>query len=92
MSTRTGIAESHTNWPARLGERPPDSTDPGVQFVDSMLTEAVASAPGPEGLARATSEAIRAKQFLVLTDTELVEQALTTHAGVLKGDYPTVPV
>jgi NAD(P)-dependent dehydrogenase (short-subunit alcohol dehydrogenase family) len=89
----TDIAESHSNWPTeRLGARPADASDPAVQFVDSVFVDAVAQAPGPAAYARKVVDAVRANQFLVLTETPLVEQALETHARVLQGDRPSIPM
>ena len=89
----TDIAESHSNWPTdRLGSRPPDPDDAAVQFVDSVFVDAVAQAPGPEAYARKVVAAVRNNQFLVLTETPLVEQALETHVRVLRGAPPSIPM
>lgn len=88
----TDIAESHANWPTeQLGPRPEDSTDPGVQFMDAVFVDAVATAPGPDAYARKVVDAIRDDQFLVLTETPLIEQSLRIHAQVLQGARPTLP-
>jgi NAD(P)-dependent dehydrogenase (short-subunit alcohol dehydrogenase family) len=89
---KTDIAESHTNWPKdRLGERPADSTEPAVQFVDAVFIDAVENAPGPEGLARMTIDAIRTNRFLVLTDTPLVAQGIAQQVSILNGSPPAMP-
>ena len=89
----TDIAESHSNWPTdRLGPRPGDSDDAGVQFIDAVFVDAVARAPGPQAYARKVVEAIRTGLFLVLTETPLVEQALDGRAQVVKGGRPSIPM
>ncbi len=88
----TDIAESHSNWPAKLGTRPADADDPAVQFMDAVFVDAVAQAPGPEAYARKVVAAVRDGQFLVLTETPLVDLALQTHLGVLQGARPSIPM
>ena len=89
----TDIAESHSNWPTeRLGPRPPDSTDAGVQFIDAVFVDAVANAPGPGAYAGKVVDAIRSDQFLVLTETPLTGQAIETHTQVLRGARPSIPM
>lgn len=88
----TDIAESHTNWPTeRLGPRPDDSDDPGVQFMDAVFVDAVATAPGPQAYARQAVEAVKANRFMVLTETPLVSQALEIRAQVVAGERPSIP-
>jgi NAD(P)-dependent dehydrogenase (short-subunit alcohol dehydrogenase family) len=90
---KTDIAESHTNWPTdQLGPRPQDSTNPAVQFVDQVFIDSVENAPGPEGLATMTVQAIVANRFLVVTETSLVEQALESRVQLLHGAPPAMPI
>jgi NAD(P)-dependent dehydrogenase (short-subunit alcohol dehydrogenase family) len=90
---RTDIAESTTNWPtARLGARPADSTDQLAQMMDGVFTDAVAQAPDPVAYARKAVDAVKADQFLVLTETPLVDAALQIHTDVLNGGLPSVPM
>lgn len=90
---RSDIAESITNWPtARLGARPADSTDQLAQLMDGVFTDAVAQAPDPASYARKAVDAVKADQFLVLTETPLVDAALQIHTGVLNGGLPAIPM
>lgn len=88
---RTDIAESTSNWPARLGARPADTSDQFAQVMDAVFTASVAHAPDPDAFARKSVDAVRTGQFLVLTETPLVEQALDLHAQVLRGALPALP-
>lgn len=90
---QTGIAESHTNWPTdRLGSRPDDSADTGVQFMDAVFTDAVATAPGPHDYARKAVDAVKSNRFMVLTETPLVQQALEIRQQVVEGARPSIPM
>jgi NAD(P)-dependent dehydrogenase (short-subunit alcohol dehydrogenase family) len=89
---RTEIADARRHWPDHLGEYPAESSDPGVQFVDTMLTDAVSQAPPPDAFARAAIDAVKAEQFVVFTETPLVEQALEGHRQVMQGAPPRVPM
>jgi NAD(P)-dependent dehydrogenase (short-subunit alcohol dehydrogenase family) len=89
----TDIAESHSNWPTdRLGPRPSDSDDPGVQFMDAVFVDAVATAPSPQAYARKAVDAVKANQFMVLTETPLVTQALEIRAQLVAGGRPSIPM
>jgi NAD(P)-dependent dehydrogenase (short-subunit alcohol dehydrogenase family) len=90
---RSDIAESTTNWPTdRLGPRPADSTDQLAQLMDGVFTDAVAQAPDPVTYARKAVDAVKADQFLVLTETALVDAALHIHTDVLNGGRPAIPM
>jgi NAD(P)-dependent dehydrogenase (short-subunit alcohol dehydrogenase family) len=90
---RSDIAESTTNWPTkRLGARPADSDDQLAQMMDAVFTDAVAQAPDPLPYARKAVDAVKADQFLVLTETPLVHAALQIHSEVLDGGRPAIPM
>jgi NAD(P)-dependent dehydrogenase (short-subunit alcohol dehydrogenase family) len=83
---RTGIMESERNWPAHLGERPPDGL--GADIVGGHVRRAVAEGLTPEAVADLVADAVAEQRFWVFPHPDWIGMAELRWATVVEGRNP----
>lgn len=83
---RTGIIDADRNWPARLGERPPDSPEAAV--TTPMVRRVIDEGATPAAVADAVADAVEAERFWVFTGPEWLELAVRRWHGIADGQNP----
>lgn len=83
---RTGIMDADRNWPAHLGEVPPDGF--GADIVGSHVRRAVDEGLTPEVVADLVADAIVAERFWVFPHPDFIELAELRWRTVAEGQNP----
>jgi len=84
---RTGIMDSDRNWPAHLGERPPDAF--GADIMGGHVRRAIDEGMTPGSVADLVAEAIGELRFWVLPHPDFVEVAERRWATIAEGINPS---
>lgn len=86
---RTGIVDADRNWPAELGERPPDNPTGVVsqQYVRRAIDEGLQ----PGAVADMVLDAVRAGRFWVFPHPDFVELAMERFHSIGEGVDPERP-
>ena len=85
---RTGIMDSDRNWPARLGERPPDAF--GADVMGGHVRRAIDEGMTPGSVADLVAEAIGDLRFWVFPHPDFVEVAERRWATIAEGLNPSL--
>lgn len=86
---RTGIIDADRNWPAELGERPPDNPT-GVVSQD-YVRRAIDEGLQPGAVADLVLDAVRAGRFWVFPHADFVELAMERFHSIGEGIDPVRP-
>jgi NAD(P)-dependent dehydrogenase (short-subunit alcohol dehydrogenase family) len=84
---RTGIMDSDRNWPAHLGERPPDAF--GADIMGAHVRRAVDEGMTPDAVADLVADAVTGLRFWVFPHPDFVEVAERRWATIAEGLNPT---
>ena len=84
---RTGIMDAERNWPAHLGEVPPDGF--GADIVSHHVRRAVDEGLTPEVVADLVADAIVAEKFWVFPHPDFIDLAELRWRTVAEGQNPT---
>jgi NAD(P)-dependent dehydrogenase (short-subunit alcohol dehydrogenase family) len=85
---RTGIMDADRNWPAHLGERPPDAF--GADIMGNHVRRAIAEGLTPEAVADMVADAVTALRFWVFPHPAFVEVAERRWQTIAEGLNPTL--
>jgi len=85
---RTGIMDADRNWPAHLGERPPDAF--GADIMGNHVRRAIAEGLTPQAVADMVADAITALRFWVFPHPAFVEVAERRWQTIAEGLNPTL--
>ena len=83
---RTGILDADRNWPARLGERPPDTPESAVTLP--IVRRVIDEGTTPAAVADMVADAVEAERFWVFTGPEWLELAVRRWHGIADGENP----
>jgi NAD(P)-dependent dehydrogenase (short-subunit alcohol dehydrogenase family) len=86
---KTGLVDADRNWPAELGEPPPD--DPMQVVRLRYLRRAIDEGVQPRAVADLVVDAVRNSRFWVLPNPEWVELAMQRFRSIGEGRNPTPP-
>lgn len=84
---RTGIMDADRNWPAHLGERPPDAF--GADIMGAHVRRAVDEGMTPEAVADLVADAVTGLRFWVFPHPDFVEVAERRWATIVEGQNPS---
>jgi NAD(P)-dependent dehydrogenase (short-subunit alcohol dehydrogenase family) len=85
---RTGIMDSDRNWPAHLGERPPDAF--GADIIGGHVRRAIDEGLTPASVADMVADAVTGQRFWVFPHPEFVEAAELRWRTIAEGQNPTL--
>jgi NAD(P)-dependent dehydrogenase (short-subunit alcohol dehydrogenase family) len=83
---RTAIMDADRNWPARLGESPPQGT--AQEVVRPHYDRAIGAGTDPAAIADVVAEAIMSDRFWILPHPEWVERAARRWRRIAEGLDP----
>ena len=83
---RTGIMDADRNWPARLGERPPDAF--GADIVGGHVRRAVDEGTTPAEVADLVADSVADGRFWIFPHPEFVEVAERRWATIVEEQNP----
>ena len=83
---RTGIWEADRNWPARLGESPPQGA--AQEVLRPHYDRAIGAGTDPAAIADVVAEAITSGRFWILPHPEWVERAARRWRRIAEGLDP----
>jgi NAD(P)-dependent dehydrogenase (short-subunit alcohol dehydrogenase family) len=86
---QTNILEAQRNWPAALGERPPD--DPQGEVVRTHVARAIAEGRTPASVADAVADAITADRFWVIPHQDFLDLCIERWATIAERANPLPP-
>ena len=82
----TNIMDARRNWPADLGEQPPQAF--GAELVEPHVRKAIAEAIQPADVAAFVADAVTAGKFWVFTGQEWVDLVAQRWNGIAEGQDP----
>ncbi len=85
---RTGIMDADRNWPARLGERPPDAF--GADIMGAHVRRAVDEGLTPDSVADLVADSITGLRFWVFPHPDFVEVAERRWHAIAEGRNPSL--
>jgi NAD(P)-dependent dehydrogenase (short-subunit alcohol dehydrogenase family) len=86
----TNIMDARRNWPADLGEQPPQAF--GAELVEPHVRKAIAEAIQPAEVAAYVADAVAAGKFWVFTGQEWVDLVVQRWNGIAQGEDPQLGV
>ena len=86
----TNIMDAERNWPADLGEQPPQSF--GADVAGPHVRKAIAEAIQPAEVAAFVADAVAADKFWVFTGQEWVDLVVQRWNGIAGGEDPQLGV
>ena len=86
----TNIMDAERNWPADLGEQPPQSF--GADVAGPHVRKAIAEAIQPAEVAAFVADAVAADKFWVFTGQEWVDLVVERWNGIAGGEDPQLGV
>jgi NAD(P)-dependent dehydrogenase (short-subunit alcohol dehydrogenase family) len=84
----TNIMDAARNWPAALGEQPPQAL--GSEIAEPHVRKAIAEAIQPAEVAGYVADAVAADKFWVFTGQEWVDLVVQRWNGIAAGEDPTL--
>lgn len=88
---KTGIAGSERNWPAHLGELPPERDDEGAEMLRQMINDLVEAGLPPSAMADELLDAMSEDRFFVTTHQPQAEHLTAARAATVAGTDVTFP-
>jgi NAD(P)-dependent dehydrogenase (short-subunit alcohol dehydrogenase family) len=85
---RTGIMDSNRNWPAHLGEQPPDAF--GSDIIAGHVRRAIDEGLTPASVADMVADAVTGQRFWVFPHPDFVEAAELRWRTIAEGQNPTL--
>jgi NAD(P)-dependent dehydrogenase (short-subunit alcohol dehydrogenase family) len=82
----TNIMDAARNWPAALGEQPPQAL--GSEIAEPHVRKAIADAIQPAEVAGYVADAVAADKFWVFTGQEWVDLVVQRWNGIAAGEDP----
>jgi NAD(P)-dependent dehydrogenase (short-subunit alcohol dehydrogenase family) len=82
----TSIMDAARNWPAALGEQPPQAL--GAEIAEPHVRKAIAEAIQPAEVAAFVADAVAAGKFWVFTGQEWVDLVVQRWNGIAVGEDP----
>lgn len=82
----TNIMDAARNWPAGLGEQPPQAF--GAEVTEPHVRKAIADAIQPAEVAAYVADAVAANKFWVFTGQEWVDLVVQRWNGIAAGEDP----
>jgi NAD(P)-dependent dehydrogenase (short-subunit alcohol dehydrogenase family) len=86
----TNIMDAARNWPAALGEQPPQAF--GAEVAEPHVRKAIAEAIQPAEVAAFVADAVAAGKFWVFTGQEWLDLVVQRWNGIAEGDDPQLGV
>jgi NAD(P)-dependent dehydrogenase (short-subunit alcohol dehydrogenase family) len=86
----TNIMDAGRNWPADLGEQPPQAF--GAEIAEPHVRKAIAEAIQPSEVAAFVADAVAADRFWVFTGQEWVDLVAQRWNGIAAGEDPQLEV
>jgi NAD(P)-dependent dehydrogenase (short-subunit alcohol dehydrogenase family) len=86
----TNIMDAGRNWPANLGEQPPQAF--GADVAEPHVRKAIAEAIQPAEVAGFVADAVVAGKFWVFTGQEWVDLVVQRWNGIAQGEDPQLDV
>ena len=86
---RTNILDADRNWPAELGEKPPD--DPANAPFREHVSRALAEGRTPASVADAVAEAIVADRFWVIPHQDFLDLVISRWDTIAERADPDPP-
>ena len=86
---RTNILDADRNWPAELGEKPPD--DPANALFREHVNRAIAEGRTPASVADAVADAIAADRFWVIPHQDFLDLAVARWETIAERVDPEPP-
>jgi NAD(P)-dependent dehydrogenase (short-subunit alcohol dehydrogenase family) len=86
----TNIMDAARNWPADLGEQPPQAF--GAEVAEPHVRKAIAEAIQPAEVAGFVADAVAADKFWVFTGQEWVDLVAERWKGIANGEDPQLGV
>jgi NAD(P)-dependent dehydrogenase (short-subunit alcohol dehydrogenase family) len=86
----TNIMDAARNWPADLGEQPPQAF--GAEVAEPHVRKAIAEAIQPAEVAGFVADAVAADKFWVFTGQEWVDLVAERWKGIADGEDPQLGV
>jgi NAD(P)-dependent dehydrogenase (short-subunit alcohol dehydrogenase family) len=86
----TNIMDASRNWPADLGEQPPQAF--GAEVAEPHVRKAIAEAIQPAEVAASVADAVAAGKFWVFTGQDWVELVAERWNGIAEGEEPQLDV
>jgi len=86
---RTGIMDSHRNWPAELGEAPPD--DPLSDIATTHVRRAIDEGMTPAAVAHMVLEAVESGRFWIFPHDDFLAMAVKRWERIAEKLDPEMP-